>query len=233
MAPSATLIIFDCDGTLVDSQLLIVESMRAAFENAGLSTPERAAILGTIGLSIPEAVKILAPAQETEAREALAQSYRHWYNTLRQQSSAHEQLFPGAADLLFGLAARDDVVLGIATGKSRRGVLKLLGQHKLQGIFATIQTADDAPSKPHPAMLHQAMRETGASADATIMIGDTSYDMMMATYAKTGSIGVAWGYHTAGELQGAGAKTIVRSFSALEHALRPGHAALLQFQAVA
>jgi phosphoglycolate phosphatase len=233
MATSTTLIIFDCDGTLVDSQLLIVESMRTAFQSAGLSTPERAAILRTVGLSIPEAVKALAPAQGPEAREALAQSYRNWYNNLRQQSNAHEQLFQGAAALLLGLAARDDVVLGIATGKSRRGVLKLIAQNNLQGIFSTIQTADDAPSKPHPAMLDQAIRETGSSPEATIMIGDTSYDMMMASYAKTGSIGVTWGYHSAGELQSAGAKTIVRSFSALEHALRAGHRAVPQFQAVA
>jgi phosphoglycolate phosphatase len=214
-----SLIVFDCDGTLVDSQHLIVEAMRLSFQDAGLAAPERAAIISTIGLSIPDALRVLAPAENETNREDLGDAYREWYTALRKKQPA-ERLFPGAANVLFGLAAQEDVILGIATGKSRRGVDRFIDQNGLHGIFSTIQTADDAPSKPHPAMLMQAMAEVGGTPESTVMIGDTSYDMMMAMHAKATGIGVTWGYHSAAELQRSGAKSLVRSFSALEVALR-------------
>jgi phosphoglycolate phosphatase len=128
-------------------------------------------------------------------------------------------MFLGAASLLTRLAGREDLILGLATGKSRRGVLRFLELNGLDGVFATIQTADDAPSKPHPAMLLQAMEQTGVGPGATIMVGDTSHDMLMAAAAKVAGVGVAWGYHSAAELQRAGAKMIVRSFAALAKAI--------------
>lgn len=219
MTLAASLIVFDCDGTLADSQYLIVEAMRLAFEDVGLDAPDRAAVLRTVGLSIPEALKYLAPAQHPDIRAELSGAYRNWCMTLRRQPQMQEPLFPGAAACLFNLAARDDVFLGLATGKSRRGVTRFIEQNGLHGVFSTIQTADDAPSKPHPAMLLQAMTEMGATPEATVMIGDTSYDMMMAAHAGATGIGVSWGYHTATDLTNGGAKTIVRSFAALERAL--------------
>lgn len=214
-----TLIVFDCDGTLVDSQHLIVESMRLAFQGAGLPSPDRLAVLKTVGLSLPEAVAILAPLQSQPARDAISFSYRDWSYTLRQQSHLNEPMFSGAAPLLFGLASRPDLVLGIATGKSRRGVTRFLEQNGLSGLFSTVQTADDAPSKPHPAMLLKAMAETGASPEKTVMIGDTSYDIIMATRARVAAIGVSWGYQSELELRQSGAKAIVGTFSALGQAL--------------
>jgi phosphoglycolate phosphatase len=232
MTLASNLIVFDCDGTLADSQHLIVEAMRLAFQSEGLAAPGRAAILRTVGLSLPETLLTLAPDQYPDKRNALARSYREWCLTLRRQPGAEEPLFPGAAPLLFNLAARDNVLLGIATGKSSRGVTRFIEQNGLKGIFTTIQTADSAPSKPHPAMLLQAMEETGAIPGATVMIGDTSYDMIMAACANVTGIGVSWGYHSAADLERAGARTIVNSFGALE-ALLAGEEPSLQYGAVA
>ncbi|MBI4724611.1 MAG: HAD-IA family hydrolase [Rhodomicrobium sp.] len=233
MTWTPTLIVFDCDGTLVDSQYLIVEAMRHAFADAELAPPERAEILRTAGLSIPEALKYLAPEQLPATRDELCSYYREWCTILRRQMDAKEPLFPGAASFLFNLAARDDFILGIATGKSRRAVGRFIEQHGLLGIFSTIQTADDAPSKPHPAMLMQAMEETGASPETAVMIGDTAYDMIMAACANVASIGVTWGYHSVTNLKRAGAKTIVRSFAALAQELETRQPVVPQYEAVA
>jgi phosphoglycolate phosphatase len=189
--------------------------------------------LRTVGLSVPEAIKVLAPEQFPENRNELARSYREHCAILRRQPNGQEPLFPGAASLLTKLAAKDNVILGIATGKSRRAVMRFIEENKLQGIFSTIQTASDAPSKPHPAMLLQAMEETGASPAATVMIGDTSYDMIMAACANVDAIGVTWGYHTPADLKMAGAGTVVSSFSALELALLGRQTATARFEAVA
>ncbi len=232
MTLAPNLIVFDCDGTLADSQHLIVEAMRLAFHSVGLAIPERSTILRTIGLSVPESLQILAPGQYTETRNELARSYREWSMTLRGQPGAGEPLFPGAASLLFNLAARENILLGMVTGKSARGVVRLIEQNGLHGIFATIQTADNAPSKPHPAMLLRAIEETGAFPETTLMVGDTSYDMMMAASARVTGIGVSWGYHHAADLKRGGAKTIVSSFAALE-ALLPGGQPAAQYEAVA
>jgi phosphoglycolate phosphatase len=233
MTLSPALIVFDCDGTLADSQHVIVEAMRLTFENADLAAPARPDILRTVGLSVAEAIKVLAPEQFPENRNKLARSFREHCALLRRQPQGQEPLFSGAACLLSKLAAKENVVLGIATGKSRQGVMRFIEENRLQGIFSTIQTASDAPSKPHPAMLLQAMEETGATPAATVMIGDTSYDMIMAACANVDAIGVTWGYHTPADLKMAGAGTIVSSFSALERALLGQQTAVAQFEAVA
>ena len=123
------------------------------------------------------------------------------------------------------LAARPDVVLGIATGKSRRGVAHLVERHGWARVFATIQTADDAPSKPDPAMLLRAMEATGARPADTAMVGDTSFDMAMARAAGVRAIGVSWGYHPVAALREAGAETIIDRFEALDAALPAAPAA--------
>jgi phosphoglycolate phosphatase len=219
MASTPILIVFDCDGTLADSQHTITESMRFAFQSTGLAAPERSSILRIVGLSMVEAVAALAPGQCEARRDDVVRAFRERSTTLRQTATMREPMFPGAASLLRSLARREDVILGLATGKSRRGVARIIEQHRLDGMFATIQTADDAPSKPHPAMLLQAMDETGTSPARAVMIGDTSYDILMATSANVASIGVTWGYHTKAELRQAGANTIVHSFAELERAL--------------
>ncbi len=232
MTLAPNLIVFDCDGTLADSQHLIVEAVRLAFQGADLSVPERSTILRTVGLSVPESLQILAGHRSPETRHELARTYRECYSALRRQPNAGEPLFPGAGSLLFNLAARKNVLLGIASGKSSRGVARFIEQNDLRGVFATVKTADNAPSKPHPAMLLQAMEETGAVPERTVMIGDTSHDMIMAACANVTGIGVSWGYHPVADLKRGGAKTIVSSFAALE-ALLTCRQAAPQYEAVA
>ena len=219
MASTPILIVFDCDGTLADSQHIITEAMRFAFRSTGLAAPERSSILRIVGLSLGEAVAALAPDQCEARRDEIVRAFRERSTALRLTATMCEPMFPGAGSLLRSLSEREDVILGLATGKSRRGVARIIEQNGLDGIFATIQTADDAPSKPHPAMLLQAMDETGTSPATAVMIGDTSYDMLMAASANVASIGVTWGYHTKAELRQAGAKTVVHSFAELERAL--------------
>ncbi|UYW26529.1 HAD-IA family hydrolase [Methylorubrum extorquens] len=207
------LIVFDVDGTLIDSQHLIVEAQHRAFSEHGLAAPPRKEALSVVGLSLPEAFRRLVG--EAGPIESLAHSYRKAFQALRVDPDYEEPLFPGMAELVERLHRRDDIQLGIATGKSRRGVNHLVDKYGWERWFATIQTADDAPSKPDPAMLLQAMAETGAEPSMTVMIGDTTFDMMMARSASVAAIGVGWGYHTPGALFSAGAVTVVDSAATL------------------
>ncbi len=232
MTLTPILIVFDCDGTLVDSQHVITEAMRYAFQSAGLGEPARGRMLRTVGLSMPEVMADLAPDHCQSTRDELIRAYRDRCMALRC-NNAREPMFIGAAPLLLSLGKQDGVVLGIATGKSRRAMMRFIEQNTLEGVFSTIQTADDAPSKPHPAMLYQAMEETGIAPEATIMIGDTSYDMLMAASAKVAGVGVTWGNHTKAELQRAGARLTVDSFPELALAIERGAMFAPRFEAVA
>jgi phosphoglycolate phosphatase len=207
------LIVFDVDGTLVDSQHLIVAAQGMAFAEHGMTAPGRTEALSVVGLSLPQAFRRLVG--EDGPVESLSESYKRAFQTLRLDPSYEEPLFPGMGDLLARLHARDDVRLGIATGKSRRGVNHLIEVQGWEGWFTTTQTADDAPSKPDPAMLRQAMAEAGLDPGATVMVGDTSYDMAMAVAAGTAAVGVGWGYHVPGALYAAGAITVVDDAAAL------------------
>lgn len=206
------LILFDVDGTLIDSQDLIVAAQRAAFAEHGLAPPSRERSLSIVGLSLVQAMRVLAPDGPAES---LAESYKIAFHRLRGHPAFREPLFPGAAELVAELSRRNDVVLGIATGKSRRGVAHLVERHGWDGIFATVQTADDAPSKPHPAMIEQALAETGAERLGSVMIGDSTFDMAMAKAAGIGAVGVSWGYHRAEALRETGAEIVVSSYREL------------------
>lgn len=213
------LAIFDVDGTLVDSQAMIAASLTAAFEAEGLAVPERGRMMSIVGLSLVDAMASLAPDQEATAHERLAAAYKEAFWQHRANGEHTESLFPGAEDLLAKLRARGDVALGIATGKSRRGVAHLIEKHGWAGWFATVQTSDDHPSKPHPSMVVTALAETGLAPSAAIMIGDTSFDIEMARAAGVGAAGVAWGNHKPVELTKAGAHTIANDFNELERQL--------------
>lgn len=154
------LIIFDCDGTIVDSQAGIVLSMDHAFRTCGLTPPTRKSTLSVVGLSLPEAFSVLAPDIDPEVRRQLIERYKSAFRDLDRDPSDCEILFPDCKDVIGKLAEQDDVVLGIATGKSKRGVDRLIEREGWHGHFVTIQTADDHPSKPHPSMIATAMRET-------------------------------------------------------------------------
>ena len=186
------LVVFDVDGTLVDSQRLILASMAMAFAAAGLPLPDAAETLSIVGLSLPEAMRALRPLLDDQAIDALVAGYKASFNQVRHGQGA-APLYPGARAAVGQLAALPGVVLGIATGKSRRGLEALLQSHDLAGFFATTQVSDDHPSKPHPSMLHRAMAETGALPG--VMVGDTEFDMAMGRAAGFATIGVTWGYH--------------------------------------
>ncbi|MFK7882481.1 HAD-IA family hydrolase [Roseobacter sp.] len=210
------LVIFDVDGTLVDSQGDILAAMRRAFDAVGLSLPPRDEVLGIVGLSLDVAMARLAPEGD---HPTMVQAYKDAYMYLRAQTGAAESspLYPGAREALARLNARPEVLLGVATGKSKRGLDKLVEAHGLEGVFVTQQVADFHPSKPHPSMIHEAMRETGVEASQTVMIGDTSFDMEMASAAGVVGLGVDWGYHPSTAL--VAARTIVSDFPALDATL--------------
>ncbi len=201
------LAVFDCDGTLVDSQAGIVACMAAAFVAAGHPAPAPEAVRRVVGLPLVDSAARLAPALSPGDHIRLAELYKQAFFDLRARRDFEEPLFPGIAALLEALAA-EDVLLGVATGKGRRGLAITLDRHGLRHRFATLQTADDARGKPHPEMLQRAMAEAGADPADTAMIGDTSYDIEMALSAGTAAIGVAWGYHPPEELSAAGAHAV-------------------------
>lgn len=219
MSATPFLVVFDCDGTLVDSQHIIVAAMTEAFAAFDLAPPPREAILSIVGLSLVEAVERIAPDLAQERTVAVAERYKAAFNVIRKRLDMSEPAYEGALDAIHMLGGRDDVLLGIATGKSQRGVARLLEHFDIARYFVTIQTADDAPSKPHPAMLHQAMSETGVAASRTVMIGDTTFDMEMASNAAVSAIGVSWGYHAPGDLNAAGAGIVIDHFNDLDRVL--------------
>ena len=213
------LVVFDCDGTLIDSQHMIVAAMNLAFDAHGLENLPREKVLSIVGLSLDEAIHALVPHVEAPLRTRITESYKGAFFELRARKDLAEPLFPGVREALDALHARDDTVLGIATGKSQRGLRHALELHGLGHYFVTLQTADDAPSKPHPEMLHRAMNATGAAPADTVLIGDTSYDMEMARAAGAHALGVDWGYHAPAMLQAAGAREVLGSFDGLAPAL--------------
>ncbi|WP_084327129.1 HAD-IA family hydrolase [Salinarimonas rosea] len=204
------LVILDVDGTLVDSQAIIVEAQVRTFRAHGLTPPTRERSLSIVGLSLPEAFRVLVGEDGPWA--AMAQTYREVFFALRADATHEEPLYPGVRRTLETLARRADVLIGIATGKSRRGVAHLVAREGWEGLFATIQTADDAPSKPHPGMILQALAETGVAAPDAAMVGDSTFDMEMARAAGIGAIGVSYGFHGVGALRDRGAQVIVDRF---------------------
>lgn len=213
MSAPPRLLILDVDGTLVDSQAILVEAQARTFRAHGLAPPSRARSLSIVGLSLPEAFRVLVGEDGPWA--AMAQTYREVYFELRADAQFEEPLYPGVRETLAAFARRDDLLLGIATGKSRRGVAHLFAREGWEGLFATVQTADDAPSKPHPGMILQALDETGTAPEHAVMVGDTTFDMDMARAAGVVAIGVSYGYHGVGALRDRGAHAIVDRFSEL------------------
>ncbi|TRW97428.1 HAD-IA family hydrolase [Paracoccus sp. M683] len=212
------LFVFDVDGTLVDSQHHIHSAMSHAFQAAGLVPLPKAEVLQIVGLSLPVAVQRLLPDADPATQDRVVAGYKAAFNMARLDAAP--PLYPGALDCLDALAARDDWLLAVATGKSRRGLNAMIEAHGLQGRFASLQTADDHPSKPHPSMMLTALAETGLDARDAVMIGDTSFDMQMGVAAGMTAIGVGWGYHDAALLTGTGAAEVAGDFAGLTRALQ-------------
>ncbi len=212
------LAVFDCDGTLVDSQHSIVAAMRTACAVHGLAEPSPESVRRVVGLHLFESIRTLLPALDESSLLQVQASYIAAYQDLRARGEVRDTLFPGASAAIAAIE-KAGWLMGVATGKSHRGLMATLERHKMAKRFVTLQTADRAAGKPHPEMLRNAMSETGAEPPATVMIGDTTYDMGMARNAGTRAIGVAWGYHAAEELVVAGADRIVAGFDELPAAL--------------
>ena len=198
------LAIFDCDGTLVDSGAAIHRAVQAAFECHGLDCPPPSVSRKVIGLSLVEAMAVLAPEAD---HRALSRTYKDAFFAMRQGGQVEEPLFEGILPLLDALEA-DGWLLAVATGKSDRGLRHCLENHGINARFVSLQTADRHPSKPHPAMALAAISDARAAPETSVVIGDTSYDIGMALAAGAGAIGAGWGYHDAEELAAAGAHGI-------------------------
>ena len=194
---------------------MICAAMQRAYDAHAIICPPRERVLSIVGLSLREAFDNLGEGEKDFPVDGMIERYKEAFFELRHSPAHQEPLYPGARDAVLGLAGRADCLLGIATGKSQRGVRAILTHHDLLSHFATIKTADDAPSKPHPGMILEAMREAGAAPHDTIMIGDTSYDMAMARAAGVHAIGVNWGYHPHASLEQSGAAEVVSDFMEL------------------
>ena len=207
------LVLFDCDGTLVDSQHMIVATMTEAFAKIGHAPPDRASVLAIIGLSLPEAIGRLDSRLDTVAVGLVAEAYRDTYHAMRFRLAETAPLYPGALDALKALLDQGDVLLGVVTGKSRRGLDAILETHGLSTMFSVLRTADDGPSKPHPFMVVDAVASLGGDVSQTVVVGDTGYDMLMARAAGAFALGVTWGYNGRDELTEAGAQVLADGFA--------------------
>ncbi|WP_281991038.1 HAD-IA family hydrolase [Sulfitobacter geojensis] len=219
MSTPLRLVIFDVDGTLVDSQSDIVAAMTLAYAAVNEPVPPRAEILGVVGLSLDVIFPLLMPQMSAQGHAKMCEAYKNAYMEMRAQAGVKQSspLYPGALEVLHGLQSEPDILLGVATGKSKRGLDKLIEGHGLEGLFVTQQVADFHPSKPHPSMILQAMSDAGVEARDTVMIGDTSFDMDMAAAAGVRGIGVGWGYH--GRERLSAASVLIEDFAGLRPVL--------------
>ena len=185
------LLVFDWDGTLMDSEARIVACLRAAIGDLQLPQRDDAALRNIIGLGLREAVDTLFPGSDGQLLHTLTERYRAHFLTADPTPS---QLFAGAAETLQRLAA-EGYLLAVATGKGRHGLDAVLEETRLRPLFHTTRCADETRSKPHPQMLLEVMEVLGVEPAATLMIGDTEYDMEMARNAQTPALAVSYGVH--------------------------------------
>ena len=214
MSEYSRLAVFDCDGTLVDSQHSIINCMQAGFDEVGMSRPNSEEIRRVVGLPLDKAIKILNSKVTLPTINRIRDGYRTAWTKLRKYSQLHEPLYPNVVETLDELTI-SGWKLGIATGKSYHGLIHTLDCHQVTDYFSTLQTADRAHGKPHPEMLIKAMEEVATNTDNTVMIGDTTFDMEMAKNAGVPAIGVTWGYHSGEELALSGALKLIHDYSEL------------------
>ncbi len=218
---SLKLVMFDCDGTLVDSQYNIIKCMTVAFNECGLQEPEDAKVRSIIGLNLDQAIRqLMQDKEDFDLLNRLVQGYKSAFQVQRLQPDHHEPLYAGTLDALHSLE-KAGTLMGVATGKSMRGLRAVIDLHDLDRFFMSLQTPDNNPGKPHPQMLETAMNEAGVDAASTFMIGDTSYDMMLARNAGCQAIGVSWGYHDDEILLDSGANHLIHHYHELFELIHP------------
>ncbi|MCF6302960.1 MAG: HAD-IA family hydrolase [Devosiaceae bacterium] len=212
------LVIFDLDGTLIDTVALFVGAITSVFERVGEPVPEEKAIRSISGLGAQAGVRHIAPGADDARINELIGLYREEY-LARATQSMREALFPGALQALNTLHGRDEYVLAVATGKPLASTNRVLDAHQVKGLFTSIQTPDTNIAKPDPDMILTAMGIVDVVPEKTIMIGDTTHDMNMSVAAGVKALGVDWGYHQPEELNAAGADMIVRDFDQMINAI--------------
>ena len=212
------LAVWDVDGTLVDSRVLIFEAAKAMFAYMGLPEPPYEEVRQIVGLSLAVGLRQLLPMMSADAIDRAVAGYKDAFQELHGQSGFQDPLYVGAAECLDRLR-REGWLIAMATGKSRRGVDTVLRKHGWGDLFDSTHCADDGPGKPHPAMLFEAMKALGCRPDQTIMIGDTAHDMRMAKAAGVYAQGVSWGFHTAEEVMAGGADHVAHDFDGLNQQL--------------
>jgi phosphoglycolate phosphatase len=208
------LVVWDVDGTLVDSRKTIFESMKAAYAATALPEPTYDDIRQIVGLQLNEAIQTLQPRLSTVAVAQVADAYREAFRAKVSRPGYIEPLYEGAAETLDRLR-EGGWKIAMATGKSRRGVETIMAMHGWADLFDSTHSSDDGPGKPHPSMVLEAMRALQVGPERTIVVGDTAHDMRMARAAGAYAQGVAWGFHTAAEVQEGGADHIAHDFAEL------------------
>ena len=213
------LAIWDVDGTIIDSRKMIQSAMSRAFRRAGLGDIDYDRTRTIVGLELSEAISRLAPPDYGDERVLkLGTYYKEAFVEQRLEPGFEEPLYDGALETI-ELLVSHGWLLGVATGKARRGLDIVFNHHGLHRHFDTFQTVDGGAGKPHPRMILDAMSETGVEAENTVMIGDTSFDMEMARNAKVKALGVSWGFHTPDEITSGGSHELHHDFSTLDQAL--------------
>jgi phosphoglycolate phosphatase len=204
------LVLFDCDGTLVDSGGLIHEVMARTFVHFGYERPAYASTKSIIGLTLDTAIaRMLGRDAITDEINAMVLHYKEIYGPVRAEPGFQEPLFAGIGEMMATLSQREDLLIGAVTGKSRKGLKLISETHGFEKTFFVSRTADDCPSKPHPAMVLECCADAGIDPSDTLVIGDAIYDMMMAKSAGARSLGVSWGYGAPEDLLAAGAIAVV------------------------
>lgn len=207
------LIIFDWDGTLMDSEAKIVSCLMASASDLGLQLPSVDEARNVIGLGLHEACVKLMPASDRELHLKMADRYRYHFLTSNETPS---EMFSGVENMLKSLD-ETGVFLAIATGKGRQGLDAVLKETDLKDYFHATRTADETVSKPHPQMLHELLDFFGLESNEAIMIGDTEYDLQMATNAKMDSLAVSYGVHEVERLMQHQPKSCVHSIDEMHN----------------
>ncbi len=211
------LVVFDLDGTLINSEALIIETVRESFGSLGQAIPTDDAIRAISGITARDAMAILAPGLDEARIDLILNAYRSTY--MQKAGLAREPMFDGALAALDRLQEDPETILAVATGKGHAGAITLLERHDIIGRFHSIQTPAHNRGKPDPQMIETAMERAGIGREATVMIGDTSHDMKMARNAGVKALGVSWGYHTVPELESAGAHRVIHQMDELVDAV--------------
>ncbi|NKD85653.1 HAD-IA family hydrolase [Haematospirillum jordaniae] len=207
MTTPLRLVLWDVDGTLLNSRSLILETMHEACRHEGIACPSARLVARGTGLPLVDMVAFVLPDYDAAVHQRVAVAYRRIFPALREKGDGHDRLFPHIRFVLDDLR-KQEILMGLVTGMGRRGVLAFVERYGLADYFVTVGTADDGPGKPSPFLVVQAVRQTGAERKNTVVIGDTSFDMMMARAAGVSAIGVAWGNHDVSGLWQAGAEAV-------------------------